>query len=183
MAGAVLCGGASRRMGRDKALVTVDGVTMAARVASALSAAGCTPVVAIGGERPALAELGLHAVADRFPGEGPLGGVITALGHFPDASMVAVAACDLPHLSATTVAMLISALRESGAGVCAAVAVADRVQPLCGVWRQAALGALIERFDAGERRVLTVLDQVPVATVEVPPGDLVNVNTPDDLRQ
>ena len=44
-AGAVLCGGASRRMGTDKAFVEVGGVAMAERVAAALEAAGCAPVV------------------------------------------------------------------------------------------------------------------------------------------
>ncbi len=41
LAGAVLTGGSSTRMGADKALVEVDGVAMAARVAHALRASGC----------------------------------------------------------------------------------------------------------------------------------------------
>ena len=66
--GAVLTGGASRRMGRPKADIEVDGVAMAARVADAMVAAGALDVARIGDE-----------VADHHPGEGPLGGVLTAL--------------------------------------------------------------------------------------------------------
>ena len=49
VAGAVLVGGASRRMGRPKALIEVDGSPMVVRVAAALSAGGCAPVRLIGG--------------------------------------------------------------------------------------------------------------------------------------
>ena len=56
-AGVVLTGGASRRMGRDKALLPVDGVPMAVRVATAMIAAGAHPVVALGGDADGLREL------------------------------------------------------------------------------------------------------------------------------
>lgn len=79
-AGAVLCGGASRRMGRDKALIPVDGRTLAGRVADALDAAGASPVVAVGGDLAALRAEGLTAVPDAMPGAGPLAGIVTALG-------------------------------------------------------------------------------------------------------
>ncbi|HEX3090596.1 MAG TPA: NTP transferase domain-containing protein, partial [Ilumatobacteraceae bacterium] len=58
--GAVLCGGASRRMGSDKATMQVAGVAMARRVADALTAAGCARVFAIGGEAADLTGLGLE---------------------------------------------------------------------------------------------------------------------------
>ena len=51
-AGAVLTGGRSSRMGRDKATLPVDGVPMAARVADALRRAGAEPVLAVGGDQP-----------------------------------------------------------------------------------------------------------------------------------
>jgi molybdopterin-guanine dinucleotide biosynthesis protein A len=72
--GAVLCGGASRRMGRDKALLPLDGLPLAVRVAQALGEAGAAEVVAVGGDRDGLASWDLPAVPDRWPGEGRAGG-------------------------------------------------------------------------------------------------------------
>ena len=78
--GVVLAGGSSTRMGSDKAFIEVDGVPMVARAVAALTAAGAAAVLVVGGDGARLGELGLLAVPDRHPGEGPLGGVITALG-------------------------------------------------------------------------------------------------------
>ncbi len=111
--GAVLCGGRSTRMGRDKAMVEVDGVPMAGRVAAALRAAGCHPVLAIGGDAPALAAIGLDAVADDHPGEGPLGGILTALRCFEpmpaSAQAVVIVSCDVPWLTPAVVRALVDA--------------------------------------------------------------------------
>ena len=62
-AGAVLTGGLSARMGRDKALLRVDGVPMAVRVATALRAGGADPVAAIGGDGPRTASARAGVVA------------------------------------------------------------------------------------------------------------------------
>ncbi|HEX2785027.1 MAG TPA: NTP transferase domain-containing protein, partial [Ilumatobacteraceae bacterium] len=64
--GAVLCGGASRRMGVDKATLRIQGVAMARRVADVLLAAGCALVIAVGGDSVELRRLGLDGVADEF---------------------------------------------------------------------------------------------------------------------
>lgn len=184
LCGAVLCGGASRRMGTDKALLPVDGVAMAVRVATALRAAGCDPVVAIGGDVEALAALGLHVVPDEFPGEGPLGGVVTALDHFARAAAVAIVACDLPHLTAGSVAALVAALRGSpDHQVDVAMAAADRAQPACAVWSPRVGGMMRASFHAGERRLTAALDSIDTVVVTVDPQDLANVNTPRDLSQ
>jgi molybdopterin-guanine dinucleotide biosynthesis protein A len=167
-------------MGTDKALLTVDGVAMARRGADALRGAGCSPVVAVGGDATALASLGLDVVADRWPGEGPVGGVLTALLAHPDADAVAVVACDLPRLSAATVRMLVDALGEHPA-VAAAAAVTDRVQPLCVVWRSSASPVVAAAMARGERRLHVVLTEVGSVDVRVDPRDLTNVNSPGDL--
>lgn len=175
--GAVLCGGASRRMGTDKALVAVDGVPMARRMVDVLTEARCRPVVAIGGNRAALDVLGLDQVmADEFPGDGPLGGILTALSLGAPAMVVA---CDLPRLTASTVVATIAALGDHDA----AVARTDRAEPLCAIWSAAAAAVLRTRFAAGERAVHRAMDGLDIAWVAVPAAELRNVNTPGDLRR
>ena len=173
--GAVLCGGASRRMGVDKAMIEVDGVSMARRLTDVLLAAGCSPVVAVGGDPRGLSRLGLEVVDDDFPGEGPLGGILTALGVGAPAAVVA---CDLPRLGSDTMAALIAALGRHDA----AIALSDRAEPLCAVWAGSATNVLRMQFDSGERAVHRAIGSLDVAWVPVAGADLRNVNTPSDLH-
>jgi len=181
--GAVLCGGASRRMGRDKAFVEYDGIAMAVRVAATLSAAGCGAVVAIGGDAGALHAAGLIRIEDQFPGEGPLGGVITALCHFPDAPAVMVVACDLPLLTPATVRTVLARLDDADQDVMVSMAHTGRAEPMCAAWRPMAAAALVSAMSAGERRLLVAAELVGAVHAVVPVGDLTNVNTPGDLPQ
>lgn len=165
-------------MGRDKALVQVDGVAMVVRVANALRAAGCRPVFAVGGDRAALEALGIQFVTDAYPGEGPVGGVITALATC-DTPAVVVVSCDVPYLTAATV----RALLDAGGAAHATVAVTDRMQPMCALWSRSALGHLRAAFAGGERRLLAVLDQLETLQIPANRQDLANVNAPGDLPQ
>lgn len=173
--GAVLCGGASRRMGVDKATLAVDGMAMARRVADVMERAGCSPVVAVGGEASELRGLGLVCVVDEFPGEGPLGGILTALSHGAPA---VVLACDLPKITAPTITTLAESLGDHDA----AIAYSDHAEPLCAVWSATAARLLRSRFDAGERALHRAIDGLDIAWVTVPTSELRNINTPADLR-
>lgn len=166
-------------MGRDKAFVPVDGTPMVAHVANALRGAGCDPIVAVGGDHAKLAALDLAVVADRWPGEGPLGGIITALEHLADGAVVVIVACDLPHTTAPSIVALIDALASSPADV--AIATGQRAQPLCAAWRPRASTQLADRFAAGERRVVDAVSRLHVVSVPVPVDQLLNVNTDADL--
>ncbi len=187
IAGAVLCGGRSVRMGRDKALIPVDGVPMAQRVAAALQLGGCTSVAAIGGDRGALEALGLHVIDDPHQGAGPVAGVLAALQAFPQAEVVVVVACDLPFLTSATVHQLVQALdaadatEPGGHGPLAAVGRTDRLQPLCVAWRPAASPTVAAALARDERRLHAVLAELPTTEVFVNRQDVTNVNVPEDL--
>jgi molybdenum cofactor guanylyltransferase len=172
--GAVLCGGASRRMGVDKATLQIDGVAMARRVADVLVAAGCSPVVAIGGNQTQMLDLGLEFVADDSPGEGPLGGILTALSV---AAPALVVACDLPYLRPDTLSAVVRSLGEHDA----AVAFTDRAEPLCALWSDSAAGYLRAQFQAGERALHRAIGGLDIAWVKVPLAELRNINMPGDL--
>lgn len=178
-AGAVLTGGRSRRMGRDKALLPVDGTAMARRVADALRRAGADPVVAVGGDQAALAALGLDWRRDRYPGEGPLGGLLSAFDALPGVDVVAVVATDLPALTAEVVGAVLVELDAHDV----ALARTDRLEPLCGVWRARSAPVLGAAFERGERSIHRAVAQLDVVEVPVERAALRNVNVPADLDQ
>jgi molybdopterin-guanine dinucleotide biosynthesis protein A len=165
-------------MGRDKALIEVDRVAMVVRVATALRDAGCDPVFAVGGNQSAIEALGIRFVPDEHPGEGPVGGVLTAIAACTSPAVV-VAACDLPYLTAATV----SALIAQRAVADAVVTMTDRVQPMCVLWSRNAEPSIRDAFAGGERRVKAVLAELRTTRVAVNPQDLTNANTPGDLSQ
>ncbi len=181
--GAVLAGGASSRMGRDKALIDLDGRPLVAAAAEALSGAGAGSVMVIGGDGAALAALGLDARPDDHPGEGPLGGILTALRLSAD-PIVMILACDMPAIDAATVAAIVAALAGTpGADVAVAV-VEGRRQLLTAAYRRRTDGALRRAFDAGERAPRRAVQGLEV--IEVPgldPHLLGDVDRPDDLRR
>ena len=169
--GAVLAGGASRRMGRDKAFVDVGGRPLASVAIDALRDAGAREVLAIGGT--GLEAMGCRAVADRWPGEGPLGGLVTALSAATDEAVV-VLSCDLPFVTAGAVRSLL----EAGGDV----AMPDG-EPLVAVWsRSTCLPVLLRAFEAGERSPLRVLAGLDVRTVVFDdPAWAVDADTPAEL--
>lgn len=172
-------------MGRDKALIEVGGVALAARVASCLRAAGADPVAAIGGRAGALALLGLVPVADDRPGDGPLAGLSTALAWAGPESMVLLAPCDLAHPDVRAFSGLLDALATDPTAP-GAVAVADgQPQPTVAAWRVLPdlVAGLAERLDAGARRLDTATRLGGVLEVAVPAAAVADVDTPEDLAR
>lgn len=177
VAGAVLTGGASRRMGTDKALLEVDGRPLARRLAEVLAAAGCDPVWCQGGDEPALRALGLDVVPDERPGEGPLVATLTALRRAGEAGAeLVVAACDLRDLTVDAVRATIAPSLEDGDAV---VAVAGGRRHLLARWSPAALDALVTLVDGGVRSYMAALDRLRVTEVALAPAALHNLNHPE----
>jgi molybdopterin-guanine dinucleotide biosynthesis protein A/rhodanese-related sulfurtransferase len=182
--GVVLAGGASRRMGRDKALLEVDGRPLAAIAAAALVEAGADgPVLAVGGNGAALRRLGLEPVPDRYPGEGPLGAVLTALA-VARHDVVVVLACDLPGADTTAVALVVAALAATTRADVAIPVVDGWGQPLHAAWRRSARARVGAAFDGGERALHRALRGLTTVTVfGVASRAVADVDTPADLER
>ncbi len=165
---AMLAGGASRRMGTDKALIDVDldGEPMAARVLVASILAGATEVLAIGGNQTELAGLGWSYVTDLWPGEGPLGGLITALER-AEWPIVVILACDHPDIDPDEVRAMVEAL-VSNEAVDAAIPVLEGHPYIThSVWRKQCIGTLRAAFDTGERAPSAVLRRLAWSPLRV----------------
>jgi molybdenum cofactor guanylyltransferase len=177
----VLCGGSSRRMGTDKAWVEVDGRPIVATLLEVLTSAGASQTISVGGDRERLLALGYEAFADRYPGEGPLGGVITGL-RLVSQSLTFLCAVDLPWLSAAVVRGVITAASARPAPVTAALLDAEP-QLLTAAYRAEALLTLEAAYGAGERSLRRAVAPIAVAEVAgLDPKALRDVDTPGDLR-
>jgi molybdopterin-guanine dinucleotide biosynthesis protein A len=178
----VLLGGASKRMGDDKASVPIAGIPAATRTARLLASL-FDEVLLVGGSAPAGAPG--RAVPDV---EGPrcaLRGVVSALAA-SDAARVLVAATDLPLLTADLVLGLV-ACPEAAAVVPRS---ADGAHPLCALYtRDAVLPLARARLASGRLALSELLAALETAWLEGPDLALVdpdglalfNANRPEDL--
>lgn len=168
-------------MGTDKALLDVGGRIMAVRVADALLAAGAHSVVAVGGDGPRLVSAGLAHVADRDPGEGPLGAIVHALEAVGGAEAVAVLPCDLLEPDAALVRRLVETRRTADADLCVPV-VAGRPQWAQAVWHRRVGRLLGDVFASGERSLVGATAGLRVARIDdVDPAACADADTPADL--
>jgi molybdenum cofactor guanylyltransferase len=173
-------------MGRDKALLELDGRPMALRVADALGEAGAAEVFFVGGDA-ALASYGVRLVPDDHPGEGPVGGLVTALRNSAH-DLVVVLACDLLHPSVTAIERLVDSATATATSAdrpdpgAVVPVVDDRPQWLHGAWRrETCLAPLVAAFGAGERSIHGAAAQIDVQYVEDYGPGFADADTPEDL--
>lgn len=106
--GAILAGGRSSRMGRDKAFLTVDGTTLIARQAALLRSVGIDDLIISGRAGIDYAVPDARVVTDQISDAGPLGGLSAILGAARH-PWVLVIAVDLPHLTPSYLKKVLSA--------------------------------------------------------------------------
>jgi molybdopterin-guanine dinucleotide biosynthesis protein A len=167
-------------MGRDKALLPLPEGPLAGRVARAVAAAAGSAVLVGCPQR--YGALGYPAIPDLYPGEGPLGGILTALAH-TSAQWNLLTACDMPGLTGTFLSALLDAAEASGADVLLPAGPSGRLEPLCGVYRKSAWAALHAAFAAGVRQASRAagLAGLRTAPFQVSPAAVLqNVNTPEE---
>jgi len=193
--GFVQAGGGSRRFGADKALVELRGKTLLARTVELVSSV-CeeTKIVAPLGKYP---DAGATILADQWPGQGPLGGILTALkemneraGISPARSYGLILSCDMPFLTREWLAYLCERAVKSAAQVIVPES-KNGLEPLCACWRADAISAIQAAFDGGVRKVteamkrlsMEVLDESAWKRFDTDGRLFWNMNTPEDYEE
>jgi molybdopterin-guanine dinucleotide biosynthesis protein A len=184
LAGLVLCGGESARMGREKALIPVDGRPLVLHVAGLLEQV-CAPVFLASGRPGRLGPLGYPELEDAAPGAGPLGGLVAGLSASPH-ELVAAVAVDMPFASPRVFALL-SELHEDEDAVVPRTRWGP--EPLQAVYARSGLPKLQAALAEGRRALHEALSGLRVRWVEAgewsaadPSGRFAaNVNREEDL--
>jgi molybdenum cofactor guanylyltransferase len=185
MSAAILAGGRSKRMGRDKALLQIGDKTMIEHVAEMVQSQA-PEVMIVSNKQETYRFLGLPVYPDAVHGCGPLGGIYTALLYSKHRHCLVVA-CDLPFLNLPLLRFLCENCRphdvlvfESETGV----------EPLCAVYSKNCLPAIEKHMKAGKYKVSDFYETVSTRVVKLKPelafydgSTFLNVNTPEDLAE
>ena len=185
----MLAGGGSTRFGRDKALARIGDEALLARLCAVMR--GVTSSAMIIGSREKYAAFGADCVADRWPGEGPLGGIITALlaTSETDGEWNIVIGCDMPFLTREWLTYIVQRALASEAEVVVPMST-HGLEPLCACWRTIAAAKLQRAFEGGVRKVteamkhlsMEVLDETHWKRFDSADRLFWNMNTPGDYE-
>jgi molybdopterin-guanine dinucleotide biosynthesis protein A len=163
--GVVLAGGRSSRMGQDKALIEVDGLTLLDRAVELLRPHAREILVM--GDPAKYAPMHATVIPDDVPGLGPLGGITTALARARYVRLLVVA-CDMPDLNDRLLGHL---KLELDKGFDAAVPKhGDRIEPLVAAYHRHAIETFQTCLKENVLKMGDALARVNTAFVTVEPG-------------
>jgi molybdopterin-guanine dinucleotide biosynthesis protein A len=181
LAAVVLAGGASRRMGRDKATLPYEGKTLVEHMVSVVSPR-CSPVFVIAAPGQPLPTLQAEVLRDEVRGVGPLLATGRGLRAAADAGLklAFVCAVDMPLLSTDLIDELAGPALRLGADV--VLPWDGRDHYLAGIYRTSLADRVAALVAAGERSMRALVDTVDTQRIVMPQQpSLTNVNTAADL--
>ncbi|PLX82116.1 MAG: molybdenum cofactor guanylyltransferase [Desulfuromonas sp.] len=180
--GVLLAGGKSRRMGHDKALIELDGEPLYLKTLNLLRELFSTIIIA--GDRPDIADEGIPAIPDLYPGSA-LGGLYTVLEHIQTDWMF-VAPCDMPYPDTEIIKLLISMRNGFDAVV---PRTPGGYEPVFALYRKSCLPYMKAMLSNNEFRIYDFYPKINVHYLDwlsLPNNwerSLLNVNTPEQLHQ
>jgi molybdopterin-guanine dinucleotide biosynthesis protein A len=185
IAGIVVAGGLSTRMGRDKASLPWNGGTMLSTVLEKLNPV-CSELIVVSNVHREINYLPVVIVPDKYPQCGPLAGIHAGL-LATDCEYAFVAACDMPYLSTQAAGFIM----EAALAYDAAIPFIDGYyHPLHGVYRKSCIPFIEQRLRDGLYRVTDFFNDIKVRKIsreEITFFDpslltLRNINSPEDIK-
>lgn len=177
-------------MGTDKGLLEIDGVPLIVRTARLVDGVDrMASAATVVGRPETYQRIGLRAIADDWPGCGPLGGIATAL-RASDTEWNLIVACDLPYLACEWLQFLSRRARQSVAD--AVVPMSEHgAEPLCAMYHSRCEPAIRGALAQGTRKVTEGLVRVRLEYLELTEWKCFdsdgllfkNMNTPADYEE
>ena len=183
---AILAGGQSRRMGRDKAFVQLAGKPLIQHTLDRCAALGQAETILIANAPADYAHLGLPMHPDALPGKGSLGGIYTALCH-ASCPVVLALACDMPFVEAGLLRFMLAQLDDETDIVVPRVQ--GYPQGMHAIYRTTCLPHIRRQLDRDRLKIIgfypdvrvRYLDEADYAAHDPQARSFTNLNTPDEL--
>lgn len=187
VAGMILAGGRSARMGREKALAPLRGRPLIAHVIARFAPQVACLAINANGDPARFAAFGLPVQPDGAPDRpGPLAGVACALAYARQtgADAVAVVPADAPFLPEKLVERLKARLDDGVQAVCARLPAG--IEPLFSLWRIDVEPTILAALAQGEGAPRAALFRLAHRFADFAVGEeqaFANLNTPEDLAR
>jgi len=182
--GVVLNGGRSERMGVDKADLTIGKETLLQLTISGLREVHASSIYVVGKESAEFVGGDVIQIKDIWPGEGPLGGIITALQSIKESDIpVMILACDFPNLDVAEIRVLIEHAYSNPDSI-VVPSVKGHKQWMHACWPTTAVGHIKESFARGERaphRAIEGLKTIVLERSEM--RAYLDVDTPEEFEE
>lgn len=183
---AILAGGHSKRMGQNKALLTVNNVPILQRMINAVKPFG-SDIFLVTNTPQHYHQFQLPMVPDIIKGKAALGGIYTALTQAKEA-WVLVLACDMPFVDGAIIQHLTSLINDQSEVVCPRNE-AGYPEPLHSLYHTQCLPLVEQHVQTNELKIANLFtklvvhyaDYAQLALLAATPHFFLNVNTPADL--
>ncbi len=181
---AVLAGGKSSRMGSNKALLTIDGLTIIEHTLQTARhfSADCFVIT---NSPDKFVFLNTPLYPDSIKSIGPLAGIFTALSHAQHSKCL-VLACDLPFLGKKSLQIL---TEDVGEEEMLAFKTSQRIEPICAVYSKKAIVKVKEAIDVQDYSAQNLANRLDARTLnwhdlsnEFDENALFNMNAPEDFE-
>lgn len=185
---AIIAGGQSRRMGRDKAFVQLGGKSLIQRLLERTADLGQAETLLITNKPAAYAHLQLPMHGDALPGKGSLGGIYTALLNATSEFVLALA-CDMPFVNGDLLRFMIAQINMD------IDIVVPRVdgypQGLHAIYRKTCTQPIREQMEANRLKIIRFYGQMRVCYLDEADYfafdplalSFTNLNTPEELAE
>jgi len=183
--GVILAGGSSRRMGENKALLKIGGLTLIERVYAVMDTL-FSDVIIITNTPELYCSIPCRTVADIYPGAGSIAGLHAGL-HASPSKWIFAAACDMPFLNTELIRLLCR--RKNGFDAVVPMNCYGLREPLHALYNRSSLQVMQQTIEKGDKSILILLDQLRTRYIShqqvkmIPGGEesLRNVNTPEEF--
>lgn len=179
----ILAGGKSSRMGKDKALLEINGKNFIKQISDELE---CFEEKMIArGNNSEISDVSWPIIQDAYQERGPIGGLHAALSICESEALFCVS-CDMPFIQMSLAKFLCDSMQEDYDAIVSKTE-DGRIHPLCGVYRKSAAIVFEQQILSGNNRIMSALNQMRVKyiTIDFSKGarQLLNVNTPKDYLE
>lgn len=185
---AIIAGGKSARMGRDKAFVRLAGKPLIQHVIERSQNLGQSETILVANQPERYEHLGFAMYRDVWPNKGPLGGIYTALTYAQNPHTLAIA-CDMPFIKTELLRFMIAQISDDLDII--APRVGGYPQGLHAIYSQACRQPIREQLKANRLKIIRFydwmrvryLDEADYALYDAAGRSFTNLNTPEELRQ